>query len=72
MDTLLKDMLSHLRLIQHARKGGMGAPNNTYLPQLRVDLVDALAERVHTRVLCPPVYATRPQEEKDTNAELQR
>lgn len=50
MDTLIRDILLHLQGIQMSRKGSIGAPNNTYLPQLRVDLVDELAERVSARL----------------------
>lgn len=52
MDKLIQDMLQHLQGIQMSRKGG--APNNLYLPQLRVDLVDELADRVAARLATAP------------------
>lgn len=65
MDRLIQGMLSHLQHIQRSRKGGMGAPNNIYLPQLRVDLVDELAERVSARLVEPSVDVISPGEERD-------
>lgn len=51
MGELLKDVLSFLQHIQSARKGSIGTINNAYLPQLSVDNVDKLAERVSGHLL---------------------
>lgn len=46
VEQALKDILSHLHNIQRSQRGSIGAPNNVYLPQLWVDLLDELAARV--------------------------
>lgn len=51
MQDLLRDILDHLHNIQRSHKGSIGSINNTYLPQLRVDLVDELEVRVSARLL---------------------
>jgi hypothetical protein len=46
LDTILDEVWDLLKEIQQSRKGGIGAPNNVYLPQLRVTRIDELTKKI--------------------------
>ena len=47
---LLREILQYLQHIQMSHKGSIGSLNNTYLPQLRVDILDGLTARITERL----------------------